>query len=145
MADKARKESGRKTMETLKAYGLVGLGSAFGGMARYWVSGIVADWIGQNFPWGTIVINITGSLLIGVFYSLTLPEGRMNTSRILVSQLVMYGICGGYTTFSSFSLRTLTLAQEGQWLLAGGNIVISVVACLIAVWLGFLIGQLLNG
>jgi fluoride exporter len=144
MADKARKESALDSMETLKAYAWVGLGSACGGMARYWFSGAVADWIGQRFPWGTIVINITGSFIIGVFSALTLPEGRLNTSRILVSQLVMYGLCGGYTTFSSFSLHTLTLARDGQWLLAAGNIVISVAACLLAVWLGFLLGEFFN-
>jgi CrcB protein len=131
-------------METLKAYAWVALGSSLGGMSRYWVSGVVGNWIGQRFPWGTIIINITGSFVIGIFFALTLPEGRLNTSRILVSQLVMYGICGGYTTFSSFSLQTLTLARDGQWLLAGGNVMISVVACLLAVWAGFLLGEHLN-
>jgi fluoride exporter len=132
-------------METLKTYGWVGLGSAIGGMARYWVSGVVAVRIGDTFPWGTIIINITGSFAIGILFAVTLPEGRFNTSRIFISQLLMYGLCGGYTTFSSFSVQTLKLAREGQWLWAGGNIVISVVACLIAVWLGFVLGDLLNG
>jgi CrcB protein len=132
-------------METVKSYLWVGIGSAFGGMARFWVSGFVAERVGQRFPWGTIIINITGSLIIGILYALTLPEGRLNTSRIVVTQLLMVGICGGYTTFSSFSLQTLTLARDGQWLWAGGNILISVAACLIAVWLGFLLGQTLNG
>jgi fluoride exporter len=131
--------------ETLRAYLWVGIGSAFGGMARFWVSGAVAKRVGEGFPWGTIVINITGSLIIGILYALTQPEGRLNTSRIVVTQLLMVGICGGYTTFSSFSLQTLTLAQRGQWLWAGGNVLISVVACLIAVWLGFMLGQTLNG
>jgi CrcB protein len=130
--------------ETLKSYLWVGIGSAFGGMARFWVSGIVANRVGQRFPWGTIIINITGSLIIGILYALTLPDGRLNTSRIIVLQLLMVGVCGGYTTFSSFSLQTLTLAHEGQWLWAGGNVVISVAACLIAVWLGFMLGQMLN-
>jgi len=131
--------------ETLKSYMWVGIGSAFGGIARFWVSDIVAERVGQRFPWGTIVINISGSLVIGILYALTLPEGRLNTSRIFVTQLLMVGVCGGYTTFSSFSLQTLTLARDGQWLWAGGNVLISVAACLIAVWLGFLLGQILNG
>jgi len=130
--------------ETLKSYMWVGIGSAFGGMARFWVSGVVATAVGQKFPWGTIVINITGSMVIGILYALTLPDGRLNTSRILVLQLLMIGVCGGYTTFSSFSLQTLTLAREGQWLWAGGNILISVAACLIAVWLGFMLGEVIN-
>jgi fluoride exporter len=147
MADRDRKELALDMAETLKSYAWVGLGSAFGGMARFWVSGFVAEQFeaAQKFPWGTIVINVTGSLLIGVLYALVLPEGRLNTSRIVVNQLLIVGICGGYTTFSSFSLQTLTLAREGQWLWAGGNVLISVVACLIAVWLGFLLGQILNG
>jgi CrcB protein len=145
MADKARKVSAPDMIAALKSYGWVALGSAFGGMARYWVSGVVADWIGQRFPWGTIIINISGSFVIGILYALTLPEGRLNTSRIFVSQLLMYGICGGYTTFSSFSLQTLTLLRDGQWFLAGANVMISVAVCLVAVWLGFLLGQTLNG
>jgi CrcB protein len=131
-------------IETFKSYALVGLGSVFGGMARYWVSGFVAEKWGQRFPWGTIIINITGSFLIGILYAMTLPEGRLNTWRVVVTQLLMYGLCGGYTTFSSFSLQTLTLARDGQWLSAGGNVMISVAACLLAVWLGFLIGDILN-
>ncbi|HUD48775.1 MAG TPA: fluoride efflux transporter CrcB [Candidatus Baltobacteraceae bacterium] len=131
--------------ETLKSYLWVGLGSAFGGVARFWVSGIVAERVGQRFPWGTIIINITGSMIIGILYALTSPEGRLNTSRVIATQLLMVGVCGGFTTFSSFSLQTLTLAREGQWLWAGGNVLISVVVCLTAVWLGFLLGQVLNG
>jgi CrcB protein len=131
-------------METLKPYLWVGIGSACGGMARFWVSRAVAEVIGEKFPWGTVIINITGSFLIGLLAALTLAEGRLNTSRIFVIQMLMYGVCGGYTTFSSFSLQTLTLAQDGQWLKAGGNVLVSVVACLIAVWLGFMLGELVN-
>jgi CrcB protein len=130
--------------ETLKAYIWVAVGSAIGGMSRFWVSRAVAESVGEKFPWGTIIINITGSFLIALLGALALPEGRLNTSRIFVTQFLMVGICGGYTTFSSFSLQTLNLAREGQWLWAGGNIVISVVACLIACWLGFILGQVLN-
>jgi fluoride exporter len=114
-------------------------------MARYWITGFVGEKLGTRFPWHTIIINITGSFVIGTLYALTLPEGRLNTSRIVVTQLLMYGLCGGYTTFSSFSVQTLALARDGQWLWAAGNVLISVVACLIAVWLGFLLGDILNG
>jgi CrcB protein len=131
-------------METFKSYAWVGLGSVVGGMARYWVSGLATAKWGDRFPWGTIIINITGSFLIGSLYAMVLPEGRLNTSRILVTQLLVYGLCGGYTTFSSFSLNTLTLVRSGQWLWAFGNVMISVVACLIAVWLGFILGDILN-
>jgi CrcB protein len=130
--------------EMLKSYFWVAIGSALGGMSRFWVSNAVAERWGEKFPWGTIVINISGSFVIGLFLALTLAEGRLNTSRIFVSQFFMVGLCGGYTTFSSFSLQTLTLVRAGQWLWAGGNIAISVLACLIAVWLGFTLGQVIN-
>jgi CrcB protein len=131
-------------METLKSYMWVAIGSALGGMSRFWVSGVVGRAVGEKFPWGTLVINITGSFLIGILAALTLPEGRLNTSRIFTTQFFIVGVCGGYTTFSSFSLQTLNLAREGQWLWAGGNILFSVTACLIGVWLGFMFGSMVN-
>lgn len=121
----------------------IAIGSAMGGTARYWLSGVVAGWVGETFPWGTIIVNISGSLVIGFFATLTGPDGRLlvgSTAR----QFVMIGICGGYTTFSSFSLQTLTLAQDGEWLWAIGNIVISVVLCLLAVWLGHIAAAAIN-
>ena len=133
------------TWEVVKSYVWVAVGSMLGGVSRFWVSRGVAERVGESFPWGTIVINVTGSFVIGVFAALTLSEGRLSTSRSFVVQFCIIGICGGYTTFSSFSLQTLPLARAGQWLWAGGNILISVIACLIAVWLGFLLGQILNG
>lgn len=124
-------------------YLYVAIGSALGGTLRYWLSGLVAGAVGQTFPWGTLLINVTGSFAIGLFGTLTGPDGR-----ILVPgewrQLFMVGICGGYTTFSSFSLQTLTLAQDGEWLWAGVNIVLSVALCLLGVWLGHAGAVLLN-
>jgi CrcB protein len=119
------------------------IGSALGGGARYWCSGFVAERIGETFPWGTLIVNITGSFVIGFFATLTGPDGRFlvgTTAR----QFVMVGICGGYTTFSSFSLQTLNLAREGEWFRAGGNIGLSVVLCLLAVWLGLVAAAALN-
>jgi CrcB protein len=122
---------------------LIALGSAIGGLARYWLSGVVAERFGQTFPWGTLIVNATGSLVIGIFAALSLPEGRLLISP-RTRDFVMIGVCGGYTTFSSFSLQTLRLAQEGEWLHAGGNILLSVALCLIGVWLGYAAGQLIN-
>ena len=113
----------------------VALGGALGTTGRYWLSGVVARMVGETFPWGTLLINVTGSFVIGFFGALTGPDGRVfvgSTAR----QFVMVGICGGYTTFSSFSLQTLTLVQEGDVLRAGLNIGGSVVLCLLSVWLG---------
>ncbi len=125
------------------SYLYVALGGALGSVARYWLSGIVASRFGETFPWGTIIVNITGCFVIGLFNTLTLPEGRMAASPDLRT-LFMIGICGGYTTFSSFSLQTLTLAEDGEWLYAGGNIIISVVFCMLGVWLGHLLAVLIN-
>ena len=113
----------------------VAVGGALGSLARFWLSGVVARGIGETFPWGTIVINVTGSFVIGFFAMLTGPDGRWfvpSDARLFV----LVGLCCGYTTFSSFSLQTLNLARNGEWLWAGGNIVLSVVLCLIAVWFG---------
>ncbi len=124
-------------------YFLVGLGGALGSVARLWLSGLVAAQLGETFPWGTVVINVTGSFVIGFFATLTGPDGRVFAGSN-TRQFVMTGICGGYTTFSSFSLQTLNLAREGEWLRAGGNITGSVVLCLVAVWLGHLAAAWFN-
>ena len=124
-------------------YVLIGLGGAIGSVARFWLSGLVANQFGSTFPWGTLVINVTGSFVIGFFFTLTEPGGRLFASGN-TRQFVMTGICGGYTTFSSFSLQTLSLAREGEWFRAGANTVGSVVACLVAVWLGHLAAAYVN-
>jgi CrcB protein len=127
----------------LQNYIWVMIGSALGGGARYWCSGFVAERIGETFPWGTLIVNVTGSFVIGFFATLTGPDGRFlvgTTAR----QFVMVGICGGYTTFSSFSLQTLNLIRDGEWFRAGGNIGLSVVLCMLAVWLGLIAATALN-
>ena len=124
-------------------YLCVGAGGALGTILRFWISGIVAQAYGERFPTGTLVINITGSFVIGLFATLTGPDGRWLVGP-LPRQFFMIGICGGYTTFSSFSLQTLNLARDGQWGYALLNIALSVTLCLIGVWLGFLAGETLN-
>jgi fluoride exporter len=119
----------------LDVYLWVALGSALGGLARYACSGWVAQRFGETFPWGTITVNVVGSFLIGLVATLTGPDGRLLVPGH-ARDFVMIGVFGGFTTFSSFSLQTLALAREGEWLGAGLNIVVSVVACLVAVWAG---------
>jgi CrcB protein len=116
-------------------YVWISLGGAIGTAARFWLSGVVAQRYGQTFPYGTLAVNVTGSLIIGMFAALTEPDGRWLVSPSF-RQFFMIGICGGYTTFSSFSLQTLTLAQDGEWFRAGANSIASFALCLIAVWLG---------
>jgi len=117
------------------SYFWIAVGSALGGMARFWFSGFVANRVGETFPFGTLFINVLGSFVIGFFAALTGPDGRYLMGTVS-RQFVMIGICGGFTTFSSFSLQTLNLANEGEWLYAGLNIVSSFVLCLLAVWMG---------
>jgi CrcB protein len=130
-------------MEKGLIYLWVGLGSALGGMGRYWLSGLVAQRYGETFPWGTLLVNVSGSFVIGLFVALTAPEGRLLVSPRF-SQFFVAGLCGGYTTFSSFSLQTLNLAHAGEWLHASANIVLSFVLCLVGVWLGYAAGQMWN-
>jgi fluoride exporter len=125
------------------AYLWIAIGSALGGMARYWCSGVAAARFGETFPWGTIAVNVIGSFVIGLFATISGPDRRLLVPS-LARQFVMLGFCGGYTTFSSFSLQTLNLVRDGEWLQAAGNIVASVVLCLIAVTVGHVAAAGLN-
>ena len=110
----------------------IALGSALGGMARYWCQNWAARSMGIAFPWGTLIVNIAGCALIGFFAAFIV--------RSPLRQVVLVGILGGYTTFSSFSLETLTLARDGQWARSAGYVVGSLVFCLLGVFLGNLVG-----
>src|SRR5689334_4519962 len=120
------------------------MGSALGGMARYGVSGAVARRIGETFPWGTLAVNVVGSFVIGLFAALVASGGALGGER-MAGAFVMTGLCGGYTTFSSFSLQTLNLARDGEWPRALANIVASTASCLLAVWAGFVLGAFIPG
>ena len=127
----------------MRMYFWIGLGSALGGMARYWLSGLIAGRYGDTFPWGTLIVNATGSFLIGLIAGATPTEGRTLIGPTM-KQFLMLGVLGGYTTFSSFSLQTLNLAMEGGWFRSGLNVILSVAACLVAVWLGYAAGSLIS-
>ena len=124
-------------------YFWVGLGGALGSVARYWASGWIAKHFGETFPWGTLLVNVTGSLVIGFFATVTSAEGRWLAASEL-RMFFMVGLCGGYTTFSAFSLQTLHLARDGDWLRAGANTVASFILCLLAVWLGHVMATGVN-
>ncbi len=121
----------------------VAIGGALGSVGRFWLSGLIANRFGETFPWGTIVVNITGCFVIGLFNTLTGTEGRWLVSPA-ARTFFMIGICGGYTTFSSFSLQTFNLVSDGEWLYAGANILFSVALCLAGVWLGHALAVYLN-
>jgi len=120
-------------------YILVIAGGALGTGARFWLSGFVAERGGEFFPLGTLVVNVTGSFAIGFITAFTDPEGAFLVSPRL-RQFLIIGVCGGYTTFSSFGLQTLDLVRDGDWFKAGLNTMLSFVCCLVAVWLGRILG-----
>ena len=125
------------------SYFVVAIGGALGSVGRFWLSGAIAQKVGETFPAGTLIVNITGSFSIGFFAAITSHDGRVWASPSF-RQFFMIGVLGGYTTFSSFSLQTLALARDGGWLFAVLNAIGSFVLCLFAVWLGDYLAVLLN-
>ncbi|MGE4528299.1 MAG: fluoride efflux transporter CrcB [Rhodospirillaceae bacterium] len=124
-------------------YLFVAAGSAIGGALRYWMSGLISHWGGQTFPWGTLAVNVSGSFIIVFFAMLTAPDARLYVPGEW-RQFFMVGVCGGFTTFSSFSMQTLALAQNGEWASAGMNVGLSVGLCLLGAWLGGAAATLIN-
>ena len=117
------------------SYLWVALGSALGGMGRFAASGLGVRWFGETFPWGTLFVNVVGSLAIGVLAVVIPADTRVFTDNS--RDFLMIGVCGGFTTFSSFSLQTLNLARNGDWPAAVGYTLGSVVLCLAAVVIGY--------
>ncbi len=124
-------------------YVWIAVGSGIGGAARFWCSEMSAQLLGEAFPWGILLVNAAGSFIIGFFFTYTGPDGRLLVSST-TRQFVMTGLCGGYTTFSAFSLDTLHLMRDGRVLAAGANVVLSVALCLLFVWLGHALAARLN-
>lgn len=124
------------------------LGSALGGLARFWLGAWVAAWTGLGFPWGTLLINVLGSFVIGLFaaalgergiFSDALGQGYL--AFVDLRAFAMVGLCGGFTTFSSFSLQSLELMQAGRYGPALGYMAGSALSCLGAVWAGWMLGR----
>ena len=118
----------------------VAVGGALGSLARFWLAAAMTALTGPRFPWGTLLINAAGSFVIGLVAALTLVPARIGMHPDL-RIFLMVGVCGGFTTFSAFSLQTLELLQSGAVWPAGGYIVGSIVLCLAAVWAGWLLGR----
>src|ERR1700748_3444546 len=116
------------------SYLWVTVGSALGGLLRYAITRMTIS-LSSGFPFGTVLINVLGSFVIGYFGTLTLQSGRYAASDN-VRLFVMVGICGGLTTFSSFSLQPFDLMRSGAWGRALANVVVSVVLCIAAVAAG---------
>jgi CrcB protein len=122
---------------------LVFLGGAAGSIWRYWWSGLVAQRFGETFPFGTLVVNVVGSILVGVCSGLLIHISNSSIA-IALQQLLVIGVCGGLTTFSSFSLQTFSLIADGRWLSALANIVFSTGLSFGCVALGWQITQGIN-
>ena len=116
----------------------VAVGSAIGGAGRYWLGGLVAASTGPAFPWGTLVVNVTGCFLIGIIAAPLAPDSFLGS--LAWREFAVVGVLGGYTTFSAFSLQTLELAENGELLRAGLYVLASIALCLAGVWLGQLAG-----
>lgn len=120
------------------------IGSAVGGAARYWVSGITHRRLGDRFPWGALAVNVSGSILVGILAVLAAGTAPLASAEE-AQKLLIIGICGSYTTVSSFALQTLALARDRQWSAALVNIFASLGLCMIGVWLGVRLGSLIFG
>jgi len=124
----------------VKLYAVIMLGGAIGSALRFLIASSIDRAAGMTFPWGTILVNILGSFVIGLFIGLTGPEGPLSVSANMRA-FVAIGILGGFTTFSSFSLQTMQLFHQGIYWQAASNVLISVMCCLLATGLGLFIAQ----
>jgi fluoride exporter len=121
---------------------LVAVGSALGGVSRYACGVAIAQRFGQAFPWGTLAVNVIGCFAIGALGALMLVPHRAGAT--IIRDFVMIGFLGGFTTFSAFSLQTFQLMRDGKIALAVANVAASVILCLIAVALGFVVASRLS-
>lgn len=124
----------------LSAYIWVAFGGAIGSACRFGLGLAMLRLTGPRFPWGTLLINVLGSFVIGYFGALSAAQGRLPVSEE-IRIFVLVGFCGGFTTFSSFSLQAFELFRSGMPLRGGCYIVASVVLCLAVVWLGVTLGK----
>jgi fluoride exporter len=124
-------------------YSWIALGSGIGGIARAWCAHLSAGMFGDAFPWGILLINVLGSLIIGAFFGCAGPGGSLRV-RPATAHFITTGLCGGYTTFSAFSLDTLNLIRDGQPLAAGANVALSLALCLLFVWVGYALASRLS-
>lgn len=133
----------RALRDSAVLYALVALGSTVGGVLRAAVGVAVVEALGPSFPWATLIVNVVGSFAIGFYATLSGPDGRLFAGT-RQRQFVMTGFCGGFTTFSVFSLETFRMAAAGDMVAAGASAGMSVVTWLAAAWLGHGVAARLN-
>lgn len=118
---------------------LIFLGAGVGGVLRYWISNATYLFLAKNFPYGTLIVNVSGCFLMGILFVVIFDRFAMLSMEL--RSLLLIGFLGGYTTFSSFSIETISLFENGQWLSALLNIFLSCVLCLWAAWMGVWLGR----
>lgn len=118
---------------------LIFLGAGIGGVLRYWMSNGVYFLVGKQFPYGTLVVNVTGCFLMGLLFVLSLERFDLYSSQYRAFLLV--GLLGGYTTYSSFAIETVNLVENGDWVAALINILLTTVVCVAASWFGIILGR----
>ncbi len=116
----------------------IAIGGALGAVLRFTISNGVYAWLGRGFPWGTLVVNVFGSLLMGLLYVFFVE--RLSVS-VEMRSLILVGLLGAFTTFSTFSIETLNLIESGDLIPAGINMFVSVFCCVTACWLGLMLGR----
>jgi CrcB protein len=118
---------------------LIGVGSGIGGISRYLLSAFVHQYVGRSFPYGTLIVNALGCLLMGFIFIILLE--RFDGMGDQLRAFFLIGFLGGFTTFSSFSIETLNLFENGQLISSFVNIMASIILCLVLTWIGMLLGR----
>lgn len=120
---------------------LIFLGAGLGGVFRYWIANSIYSILDRQFPYGTLVVNVSGCFLMGLLYIII--SERFEALAPQLRSLLLIGLLGGYTTFSSFSIETLNLFENGAWLSAALNILLNLILCIVATWMGVIGGRYL--
>ncbi|OGU33481.1 MAG: hypothetical protein A2057_05950 [Ignavibacteria bacterium GWA2_35_9] len=121
-------------------YLIVSIGAAIGGVSRYWLSNLAYKYFPAIFPYGTLIVNIVGSFLLGLIIFV------FDEKELLNNQLKIFltiGFCGGFTTFSTFSLETFNLIRDSEYFLASINVILSIVFCLLGVFLAYIVSKII--